>query len=480
MSDGREDAAGAGGRPERPAAAGAGGRPERPAAAGPAAAEDGESALRAPLLRSLLRIPLKKVAIWGAFLGLLYVLWDFFGLIFLTFVLAYITSSIVDRVQGHFSSRKVPVVLVFALIVGAATGICWAAVVRAVPEAQEWIDRFEDRDLKRYVEILKDRALGRRPVVEHAAALQGGTFGAVYGDPERRGEHEGLLAQVASYLADPERARAVDQAIDRVIDEVFKAGEGAADAEGSGPVQWLQGLVGGIIKAVVYILLGLLFSFMIVWDAPRLGRGLTALESSRLGEVFGEVAPSIATFARLLGRAFEAQTAIAVLNTVLTALGLLILGVPGIGFLSVVVFLCSFVPIVGVYASTLPMLIVALREGGVVLALGVIVMVTVVHVVEAYVLNPRIYGAHMKLHPLVVLVVLFLGQHLLGLWGLILAVPLATYVWRHLILGEAEHVFLPGFGQDPAPAAEPEPAAGDGEGAADEADGGGAPAPAPG
>ena len=119
------------------------------------------------------------------------------------------------------------------------------------------------------------------------------------------------------------------------------------------------------------------------------------------------------------------------------------MGIPGIPALALVVFVCSFVPIVGVYASTVPIFLVAIQKGGILLGLGVIVMVSIVHVIEAYVLNPRIYGHHMKLHPLAVLIVLTLGGHLIGLWGLILGVPLATYVWRHLIMGEAEHIYAP-------------------------------------
>ena len=72
------------------------------------------SALRTPFLKNLLRVPLKKIAIWAAFAGVLFALRDFFGLIFLTFVLAYITGSVVDRLDDHFSSRRVPILLVFA------------------------------------------------------------------------------------------------------------------------------------------------------------------------------------------------------------------------------------------------------------------------------------------------------------------------------------------------------------------------------
>ena len=51
----------------------------------------------------------------------------------------------------------------------------------------------------------------------------------------------------------------------------------------------------------------------------------------------------------------------------------------------------------------------------------VILMVTGIHFVEAYVLNPAIYSAHLKLHPLLVLTVLVVAEHSLGVWGLLLA-----------------------------------------------------------
>lgn len=380
------------------------------------------AALRAPLLRTLLRVPLKKVAIWGSFLGTLFLLRDYFGLVFLTFVISYIASSLVDRVAPSFSSRKVPVLLVFAAIVGGITGVGFATVPRAIRQGRAQLEKLERlstiKDPQEYVEERLIAMTADSPILRELAER--------LGDPAFR-----KLA--ADYLAD--------------------FGKNYV-AEG------LKEVLQGIGKAVVYLFAALVFSFMIVWDMPRIARGVQALEHSRLGDVWVEVAPSIASFFQLLGRAFEAQTMIAVLNTALTAVGLLALGVHGIGFLSLIVFGCSFVPIVGVFISTVPICLVALQQdgGSLGLAFAVIAMVTVVHLIEAYVLNPRIYGYHMKLHPLAVLIVLYLGQNLFGVWGLIVGVPLATYVWRYLILGQPAHT-APATA--PAAAAPPDPLAGD-------------------
>lgn len=384
-----------------PAAPGDTGRARRPGQ------DDVTSALRAPFLRPLLSLPLKKIAIWGGFLALLWLMRQFFGVIFLTFVLSYIAATVVGIVAPRFSSRRVPVVLVFGGLVGAIVGLGFASVPA----------------LRRNLEKVRDR-------VDRG------------GDPGHMVEQE-----LATALTDYPRLRALHEWL---ISQGLGAGELIKDALAKEEVkkelvELLQGVIKGLWTGVLTVVMSLVFAFMIVWDAPRLSQGVEQLKHTRLGEVWLEVAPSIATFARLLGRAFEAQSMIATVNTTLTAGGMFLLGIPpsAIGFLSIIVFVCSFVPIVGVWASTLPICVVALQTGGPGAAVGVVLMVVVVHVIEAYVLNPRIYGAHMKVHPVVVLMVLYIGEQALGLWGLILGVPLATYVWRHLILGEAEYVYPP-------------------------------------
>ncbi len=202
----------------------------------------------------------------------------------------------------------------------------------------------------------------------------------------------------------------------------------------------LAGLGRDVWRGLVYLFMSMIFSYLFLLSLPAFQGGVRALENSRLREAYLEVGPSIARFGRLMGRAFEAQTLIAVVNTVLTALGLVLLGIPHVGGLSAIVFVCSFIPVAGVVISTAPVVLVALAMdgGGLGKAAGAVGMVAVVHFVEAYILNPRIYGHHMKMNPLAVLLALVLAEHLMGVWGLIIAVPLMTYVWKHLILDQAE------------------------------------------
>lgn len=127
------------------------------------------------------------------------------------------------------------------------------------------------------------------------------------------------------------------------------------------------------------------------------------------------------------------QARIALVNTGLTAAGMWVLALPGTGILSLFVFICSFIPVAGVIISTVPIGFVALTEYGFFKLALVILMVVLVHFVEAYALNPAIYSAHLKLHPLLVLSVLVVAEHSMGVAGLLLAVPLSVFALDYCI-----------------------------------------------
>jgi len=162
------------------------------------------------------------------------------------------------------------------------------------------------------------------------------------------------------------------------------------------------------------------------------------LKNSRVGDFYEEAAQPIMRFGMLVGRAIEAQASIALLNTVLTLTGLVLLGIPLVAMLSVIVFVCSFIPVLGVFISTIPIVLVALNAGGPMLTLAAVGMIIVIHAIEAYLLNPMIYGRHMKLNPVLTLIILYVAYHAFGLWGMLLGVPVARY-FIHDVIGVPYH-----------------------------------------
>jgi predicted PurR-regulated permease PerM len=190
----------------------------------------------------------------------------------------------------------------------------------------------------------------------------------------------------------------------------------------------------GVLAIGSAFLLSLLFSFLIVLDLPRLTESVRSLERTRLRFVYHETAETIYNFGRILGRAFEAQVLIAFVNTVLTAIGLQVLGLgEETVFLSVIVFFCSFIPVAGVFISSVPICLVSLQQYGFGHVSLCILLIWIIHMVEAYYLNPKIYGHHLRMNPVIVLMILTISGKFFHFWGLILGVPVCTYIFGHAI-----------------------------------------------
>jgi predicted PurR-regulated permease PerM len=180
----------------------------------------------------------------------------------------------------------------------------------------------------------------------------------------------------------------------------------------------------------------LLLSFFICIDFPQLKRALLRLRETWLRDVYDEIAPALTSLGHLIGRAMHAQGLIALCNAVMMFVALTILGVEHPVLLSCAVFLLCLVPTLGTIIAWVLIAAVALIQpgGGLVLALKASGAVFLVVLLETFVLSPRILGRMMELHPVLIIAILPVAQYFFGVWGLILATPVAVYVIHVLIL----------------------------------------------
>ncbi|MBR3879994.1 MAG: AI-2E family transporter, partial [Mailhella sp.] len=118
--------------------------------------------------------------------------------------------------------------------------------------------------------------------------------------------------------------------------------------------------------------------------------------------------------------------------TVLTAICLNILDVKAIALLCTLVFMCGLIPVLGVFISSVPIVLMAINSGGIELGLWAVVMIIVIHLIEAYVLNPRIVSSVMHINPVMTLIILYIAHSVMGMWGMLLGVPIAVYIYRKI------------------------------------------------
>ncbi len=113
-------------------------------------------------------------------------------------------------------------------------------------------------------------------------------------------------------------------------------------------------------------------------------------------------------------------------------IGLLLFGIKYSLLLAVFAAVMSLVPIFGTIISSIPIALVALVSGEQGLALGpalaMLAWIAGIHLLESNVLNPKIIGDSAHMHPVVVILALLAGEHVYGLAGALLAVPVASMV----------------------------------------------------
>ncbi|WP_102157991.1 AI-2E family transporter [Zhihengliuella halotolerans] len=122
-------------------------------------------------------------------------------------------------------------------------------------------------------------------------------------------------------------------------------------------------------------------------------------------------------------------------------IALLLLGVPLALPLAVIVFLASFIPMVGATIAGILATLVALVANGWVVALAVLGAVILVNQLEGNFLQPIVMARTLSLHALVVLLALTMGTVISGLVGAILAVPLTAAAWAVIKVwtGRSDH-----------------------------------------
>ena len=415
--------------------------------------------------------------VWALLIGVLYVLRPFLLLVFLTFVFAYIQAHGVDGLQHRIKNRPLRVAIVGLVVLGTllATGFTLVPQIQAqakeflqnkdkyLGEADDEVDKFLRQypsiydGLKKHTTSTFDPSEFTKPLTPTTTPPPAGRDGKPVDEPRQTGDAPPATNPTPPAVEppaggkEPEDKPAED---DRKQDPAGAAGQDKPDGggkDGGGKATKLtlvRDFIGTLTESLAKnplslvqsglgyassFLLSLLFSFLIVLDLKKLQRGVQGLSNTKVGFIYDEVADNIAGFGRVLGRALEAQLAIALVNTVLTALGIWLMGLDNILVLSAIVFFCSFIPVSGTFISTTPIALVALQSDGMGALVLVIVLICVIHAIETYILNPQIYGHHMHMNPVLVLIVLTIGGQLFGVWGLLLGIPVVNYVFRHAI-----------------------------------------------
>jgi predicted PurR-regulated permease PerM len=181
----------------------------------------------------------------------------------------------------------------------------------------------------------------------------------------------------------------------------------------------------GAMGLTLFVSFILSFFFTIELDSlPAFGQ---LFLDSPFGWYFKDLQYFAMKFINTFGVVMEAQIFIAVVNTVITTITLLFLKMPNTPSLAIMVFLLSLIPVAGAIISLIPLTIIGYTVGGWQDVLTILIMIAAIHVLEAYVLNPKFMSSRTQLPVFFTFVVLLVAERLFGTWGLIVGIPIFTF-----------------------------------------------------
>ncbi|MCY8960116.1 AI-2E family transporter [Bacillus atrophaeus] len=176
------------------------------------------------------------------------------------------------------------------------------------------------------------------------------------------------------------------------------------------------------------IVMALILSMFFLFEKKRLSEFMEKFKTSKLAVFYNEFTFFGGKFARTFGKVLEAQFIIALVNCILTFIALWIMHFPQLFGLSIMVFFLGLIPVAGVVISLVPLSIIAYSTGGGMYVLYIVLVIMAIHAIETYFLNPKLMSAKTELPIFFTFTVLIFSEHFLGIWGLIIGIPIFVFL----------------------------------------------------
>ena len=336
-----------------------------------------------------MNVELQDRIVWGGklFLGLLagiVLVWILFALrsiLFpfgLSFLLAYVLNPVADRLESVGLPR------------GAAIGVIYLVVILTL------------------------------------------VLGIVFLVPVIRGELQSLSTNLPEYLDKiKDKLDAWTKKLNSYVPlleqydlagEIAKRGESAAKAI----VKQVPGVISNVVTAFTFLVIVPFATFFLMKDGRRMRTALIRLVPNRYFEMTLNL---MWKMDRPLGGYIRGQLIEATIVGLLAILGLSVIGLKYFMVVGAIAGVSNVIPYLGPTVGFIIASIIALITDG---SMGMVVKVAIVfasvQLIDNVLVQPMVMSRSVRLHPLAIMIVVLIGSQVMGILGMVLAVPLTGVI----------------------------------------------------
>lgn len=190
----------------------------------------------------------------------------------------------------------------------------------------------------------------------------------------------------------------------------------------------ILGATAGISTFLLEAFVAILLSFFFILEIGKIKAFSSSFRTQSTEKIYDQLVQFGQSFLNTFGLAIKVQLMISSINTILSVIGLVILGFPNIIGIAIMIFFLGLMPVIGVVISLIPLTIIAFQVGGAMYVLYMFIMILVIHAIESYFLNPKLYSITMKLPIFYTFIVLMVSELLFGAWGLVIGIPMFVFI----------------------------------------------------
>ncbi|MCX7922304.1 MAG: AI-2E family transporter [Clostridia bacterium] len=245
-------------------------------------------------------------------------------------------------------------------------------------------------------------------------------------------ESNAVLKQVTDFYKKP-HTHPVEQYLVSLINEINIASYMDKGAD------FLLKSITSIGKWGFNIFIALILSLFFLLEKSRIVRFTAKFKTSKISVVYNELHYFGSKFLHTFGKVIQAQIMISFINSILSVIALGVMGFPQLLGLWAMIFILGLIPVAGVMISLVPLTMIAFSIGGLIKVVYVLIMIAVLHALESYLLNPKLMSSKTELPVFYTFLILIVSEHFIGVWGLIIGIPIFMFMLDLINVNSSEH-----------------------------------------
>ncbi len=227
--------------------------------------------------------------------------------------------------------------------------------------------------------------------------------------------------QMTAASVNPGLAEKVEQALEKIMEGI---GECISDLSVKA-VKWVPGVAKGIPGFLVKIVITIVTSFFFAADFEKM---MGLLEKSVPDEKRRNIQKGIESIKHFFGIYLKSYSLLFFITFIELTIGLLVMRIPYAILIALGIAVFDILPVLGTGGILLPWSVILLLMQEVPRAAGILILYLVITVIRN-ILEPKLVGRQIGLHPIATLLAMFVGLRIFGFVGMIgLPVGLAITV----------------------------------------------------